>query len=181
MRLLVFGGSQGARQLNAAMVEAAARLDPAQVEVAHQSGAADRERVAGAYADAGVRADVFAFDAEMPARYAWADLALCRAGAITVAELALAGLPALLVPYPYAADDHQAANARELADAGAARVLDPGRFDAAALLAALTPLLADPVSLVEMGRRAATRARPRAAEEIADDCRALAAPEEESR
>jgi len=169
LRLLVFGGSQGARQINDAVLDALPRLAPGSLEVAHQSGEADRPRVAGAYARAGVPAEVFAFDPDMPSRYAWADLALCRSGAITVAELALAGLPALLVPYPYAADDHQRANAEALVRGGAARRLEPRSLDGAALAAALEPLIAAPEALVEMGRRARALARPEAAREIAAD------------
>jgi len=169
LRLLVFGGSQGARQINDAVLDALSRLAPGSLEVAHQSGEADRPRVAAAYARAEVPAEVFAFDPDMPSRYAWADLALCRSGAITVAELALAGLPALLVPYPHAADDHQSANAEALVRAGAARRLDPRRLDGAVLASALEPLIAAPGTLAEMGRRARTLARPEAAREIAAD------------
>jgi UDP-N-acetylglucosamine--N-acetylmuramyl-(pentapeptide) pyrophosphoryl-undecaprenol N-acetylglucosamine transferase len=172
-RLLVLGGSQGARQLNDAMIEALPRLDPARLEVFHQTGAADRERVAAAYAGAGVRAEVVDFDAALASRYQWADVALCRAGALTVAELAMAGLPALLVPYPYATDDHQRANARALEQAGAGRLLDPAAFDGAVLAAALGALLEKPETLLEMGRRARALARPDAARRIVTASRAL--------
>ena len=99
LRVLVLGGSQGARQINEAMMDAIARLDASALEIFHQTGPADRERVADAYAKAGVSAEVVAFEPDMPRRYRWADSAVCRAGALTVAELALAALPALLVPY----------------------------------------------------------------------------------
>jgi UDP-N-acetylglucosamine--N-acetylmuramyl-(pentapeptide) pyrophosphoryl-undecaprenol N-acetylglucosamine transferase len=174
-RLLVVGGSQGALQLNDAMIAALPDLDPARLEVFHQTGAADRERVAAAYARAGLRAEVVDFDAALASRYQWADVALCRAGALTVAELAMAGLPALLVPYPHATDDHQRANARALEDAGAARVLDPDGFDGKVLAGALGALLERPETLLEMGRRARGLARPEAARRIVDACRALAA------
>lgn len=170
LRLLVFGGSQGARQLNDAMIAAAPQLDPAAVEIAHQSGPADRERVAAAYAAAGLRAEVFPFDPDMPSRYLRADLALCRAGAVSLAELALAGLPALLVGLPHAADDHQDANARELERAGAALRFDPRRFAASDVVAALERLAREPQLLTEMARRAAARARPDAAEQIVAEC-----------
>jgi UDP-N-acetylglucosamine--N-acetylmuramyl-(pentapeptide) pyrophosphoryl-undecaprenol N-acetylglucosamine transferase len=178
-RLLVAGGSQGARQLNDALLEALPRLDPARLEVFHQTGPADRERVAAAYTARGLRAQVVDFEPDLPRRYRWADLGLCRAGALTVAELALAGLPALLVPYPYAADDHQRANARELADAGAARLLDPGHFGGEVLVESLDALLADPEALLEMGRQAAGRARPEAARRVVDAVHALASGVEE--
>lgn len=172
--LLVFGGSQGARQINEAMIAVAPELDAERIEVFHQSGQADRERVAAAYAAHGVRAEVVAFESDMPGRYRWADLALCRSGALAVAELALAGLASLLVPYPYAADDHQRANARALADAGAARLLDARPLEPAELAAALRALLDAPEELAAMGRKAAALARPDAAECIVRECAELA-------
>ena len=174
-RLLVVGGSQGARQLNDAMLEALPDLDPTRLEVFHQTGAADRERIAGAYRDAGFRAEVVDFDAALPARYQWADVVLCRAGALTVAELALAGLPSLLVPYPYAADDHQRANARALEASGGGRLLDPADFDGKQLASALGILLEQPDTLLEMGRRARELARPHAARQIVGTCRSWVA------
>jgi UDP-N-acetylglucosamine--N-acetylmuramyl-(pentapeptide) pyrophosphoryl-undecaprenol N-acetylglucosamine transferase len=173
LHLLVAGGSQGARQLNEGMIEALAQLDVRCFEIFHQTGAADRERVAAAYARAGAHAEVVDFERDMPARYRWADVAVCRAGALTVAELALAGLPALLVPYPHAADDHQRANARALADAGAARVLDPSGFDGKQLADALDALATAPDALVAMGRAAQSLARPDAARDIVAASREL--------
>jgi UDP-N-acetylglucosamine--N-acetylmuramyl-(pentapeptide) pyrophosphoryl-undecaprenol N-acetylglucosamine transferase len=173
-RLLVFGGSQGARQINEAMMDALPLLSGLALEVFHQAGEADRDRVADAYRKSGVPAQVVAFEADMPARYRWADLALCRSGALTVAELALAGLPSLLVPYPFAADDHQAANARELAAAGAARVLEPRGLDAQALAGALRDLFGAPEALRRMAAAASSRARPDAAARIVAECAAMA-------
>jgi len=172
-RLLVFGGSQGARQLNEAMIEATPSLDPQLLEIFHQTGEADRERVAAAYAATGLRAEVVAFEPDMPARYRWADLALCRAGALTVAELAMAGLPALLVPYPFAADDHQLANARVLAAAAAARVLAARPLPTRDVVEAISGAFADPAGLQAMSLRAAKLARPDAAEHIVQECAAL--------
>jgi UDP-N-acetylglucosamine--N-acetylmuramyl-(pentapeptide) pyrophosphoryl-undecaprenol N-acetylglucosamine transferase len=174
-RLLVFGGSQGARQINDAMIEIAPGLDPREIEIFHQTGEADRERVAAAYSRAGLRAEVVAFEPEMPRRYRWADLAVCRSGALTVAELAMAGLPALLVPFPHAADDHQRANARALASAGAARVLESRPLAAAELARALREAFEKPAELAAMGRAAARAARPDAAERIVAECAALLA------
>jgi UDP-N-acetylglucosamine--N-acetylmuramyl-(pentapeptide) pyrophosphoryl-undecaprenol N-acetylglucosamine transferase len=175
LRLLVFGGSQGARQINEAVMGALPRLRAAGVEVFHQTGAADRERVAAAYAAAGLTAQVVDFEPDMPARYRWADLALCRSGALTVAELAMAGLPAVFVPYPYAADDHQAANARALAAAGAARVLDAQALTPEALADALSELFAEPGILQAMSEAAAKLARPDAAEDVLAECAGLLA------
>ena len=173
-RLLVFGGSQGARQINEAMLEVARGLDPGEIEIFHQTGAADRERVADAYARAGIRAEVVDFEPDMPARYRWADLALCRSGALTVAELAMAGLPALLVPFPHAADDHQLANARALEEAGAARVLGARPLAPAELAGALARAFEKPAELAAMAGAAARLALPDAAERIVEECAALA-------
>jgi len=172
-RLLIFGGSQGARQINEAMIEAVQSLDSASLTIFHQTGAADRERVADAYAKAGIAATVVEFTSDMPSRYDWADLAVCRSGALTVAELTMAALPSLFVPYPYAADDHQAANARALASVGAARILDCRSLTGDQLAAALRDLFADPGELQSMSAAAAKLARPDAAEQIIEDCAAL--------
>ena len=172
-RLLVFGGSQGARQVNDTLVEAARELDPERIAIFHQTGEADRERVEDAYRAAGIPAEVVDFERDMPRRYREADLAICRAGALTVAELCMAGLPALLVPYPFAADDHQAANAQALADAGAARILSSRPLEVSQLLAALRELMEAPETLQAMGRAAAARARPGAAERIVQRCAEL--------
>jgi UDP-N-acetylglucosamine--N-acetylmuramyl-(pentapeptide) pyrophosphoryl-undecaprenol N-acetylglucosamine transferase len=174
-RLLIFGGSQGARQINDAMIEVARSWDAAELAIFHQTGAADRERVADAYAKAGIDASVVDFEPDMPSRYRWADLALCRSGALTVAELAMAALPAIFVPYPYAADDHQAANARALAEAGAARVLDSRSLTGERLAAELRDLFAAPGELRSMSDAAGRLARPDAAEQIIGDCAALLA------
>lgn len=176
LRLLVVGGSQGAHQLNEGMLEALRHLDPQHLEIFHQTGSADRERVAAGYAKAGFRATVVDFEPALPARYAWADIGLCRSGALTVAELALAGLPSLLVPYPHAADDHQRANARVLADAGAARVLDPSGFDGKQVADALAVLCEQPEALLSMGAAARSLARPGAAATIVHCARTLVGP-----
>jgi UDP-N-acetylglucosamine--N-acetylmuramyl-(pentapeptide) pyrophosphoryl-undecaprenol N-acetylglucosamine transferase len=169
-RLLVSGGSQGAHQINQAMIEAAPQLDPNDLEIFHQTGEADRESVAAGYHAAGLRAEVVAFESDMPRRYRWADVALCRAGALTVAELALAGLPALLVPYPYAADDHQRANAEALVATGAARLLDDLPLDGGGVAQTLRGLFASPEQLTAMSTSALKLARPDAAARIIEDC-----------
>jgi UDP-N-acetylglucosamine--N-acetylmuramyl-(pentapeptide) pyrophosphoryl-undecaprenol N-acetylglucosamine transferase len=170
LRLLVFGGSQGARQLNENVPEALARLAKNSIEVFHQTGESDRDLVSARYAALGISAEVVAFETDMPKRYQWADLAICRAGALTVAELALAGMPALLVPYPFAADDHQAANARALEAAGAARCLEARPLDLTALAQVIAEFITSPGRLVLMREAAARLARPNAAEEIIDHC-----------
>lgn len=173
LRLFAFGGSQGARQINDLLLAAIPRLDPARLRVVHQTGEADRDRVARAWAEAGFDAEVVAFEPDMPARYRQADLVVCRAGAISIAELALAGRPALLVPLAHVGGGEQFANARVLEEAGAARVLDTRRAGSDVFETLLLELLADPARLREMGRRARSLARPEAAEAIVAECRAL--------
>lgn len=170
LHLLVFGGSQGARQLNENVPEAVARLAKGSVQVFHQTGEADRAAVAARYAELGIPSEVVAFERDMPKRYAWADLAICRSGALTVAELALAGMPALLVPYPFAADDHQSANARALEEAGAARLVSARPLDVHALAQTIAELVATPGRLVLMRQAAVRLARPRAASDIVEHC-----------
>ncbi|MEE3329239.1 MAG: undecaprenyldiphospho-muramoylpentapeptide beta-N-acetylglucosaminyltransferase [Myxococcota bacterium] len=169
-RVLVFGGSQGAKQINDAMIAALPDLSPLPVEIFHQTGEADLERVEAAYNEAEVEATVVAFESDMPARYAWADIAICRSGAITVAELALAGLPSILVPYPFAADDHQTANAAALENAGAALRLDSRALDPEMVVDALCNWFEKPERLAAMSDAAASLARPRAAAEVIDLC-----------
>ena len=117
IHILVMGGSLGAQRLNEAVPEALALLD--KVLVRHQTGAAMLQQVTGAYADKAIPATVTAFINDVVAAYAWADLVICRAGAMTVSEVAAMGLPSILIPYPYAIDDHQTANAQYLVSAGA--------------------------------------------------------------
>jgi UDP-N-acetylglucosamine--N-acetylmuramyl-(pentapeptide) pyrophosphoryl-undecaprenol N-acetylglucosamine transferase len=167
-RILVFGGSRGARQINRAFAGAAAALARTELSLTHQTGEADRAEVERAYREAGVRAEVRAFLHDMPARLAVADLVVCRAGATTVAELAAAGRAALLIPFPHATHDHQRANARRMNEAGAAELLDPDELTPETLVACLTRLASDPVLVDRMGRRARSLARPDAAERIAD-------------
>jgi len=121
IRILVFGGSQGAKALNEVVPEAMALL--AEVDVRHQTGAAMREQVAGRYKALGIDAEVTAFIDDMAIAYQWADLVICRSGAMTVSEVAAMGIPAIFIPLPGAIDDHQVANARFLADVGAGMIL----------------------------------------------------------
>jgi len=170
LRLLVFGGSQGARQLNEHVPDALARLPRDTFEVFHQTGEADRVRVEERYRALGLDATVVAFEHDMPARYRWADLAICRAGALTVAELALARMPALLVPFPFAADDHQSANARALEAIGAAIRIEARPLDVDGLARSLEALLETPGRLVAMREAAGQLARRGAAEHIVELC-----------
>lgn len=174
-RLLVMGGSLGARDLNRVLVESAARLPAAErPEIWHQTGEKHFEEVEAAYRSAGVEARVAPFITDMAEALGWADLALCRAGALTVAELACAGLGAILVPYPFAVDDHQAVNAEFMVRAGAARMIRQEKLSADTLLELLRPLLQDPLERLALAANARALAKPRAAEAVADKCRHLA-------
>src|SRR5690606_3640695 len=124
LRLLVIGGSLGAKALNETVPQALALMPAAErPQVVHQAGAAHAERLRETYRAAGVEAEVPAFIDDMAARYGEADLLVCRAGATTVTELAVAGVGSILVPFPHAVDDHQTRNARYLADRGAALLM----------------------------------------------------------
>lgn len=170
-RLLVLGGSQGARALNELVPAAlAAGLGALRVEVLHQCGQMHLQATREAYRAAGVQADVVSFIEDMPAAYAGADLVLCRAGAMTVCEVGAAGRPALFVPYPHAVDDHQSANALHLVRAGAARMLRESELDAPRLAAELRALFETPATLLRMGRAARAWTITDAAERVADVC-----------
>jgi UDP-N-acetylglucosamine--N-acetylmuramyl-(pentapeptide) pyrophosphoryl-undecaprenol N-acetylglucosamine transferase len=174
-RLLVLGGSLGAQALNETLPRAIARLPRAlRPEVWHQTGTRHLDAGRAAYATAGVPARVEAFVDDMAAAYGWADLVVCRAGALTVAELAAAGLGAILVPYPHAVDDHQTGNARYLAEQGAALLLPQPELNAARLAEVLQSLLGDRPRLQAMARQARALAQPDAAQRVARACMAAA-------
>lgn len=175
-RLLVLGGSLGARSLNLALPQALARLDPSQrPDVLHQCGARGIDETNAAYAEAGVHAQVVPFIEDMAASYAWADLAVCRAGALTLAELSAAGLGAVLVPFPHAVDDHQTRNAEVLVAAGAAELMQENKLDVQILGQRLQALLGDRPRLLAMAEAARTLAKPDAARVIAAACLEVAA------
>lgn len=167
--LLVVGGSRGARSLNRVVPAALKRLGR-RCRVLHQCGDVDAPSVEAAYAETGSQHDVTvcAFIDDMATAYGEADLAICRAGAMTVTELAAAALPAILVPFPYAVDDHQTVNARCLSNAGAAVLLPEAELDAERLARCIAGLLDDPGRLAEMHARAAGLFRDDAADVIAD-------------
>ena len=169
-RLLVVGGSLGAAALNEAGPEALALMDEAQrPEVWHQTGLRLIDAAREAYATAGVEVRLDAFIDDMAQAYQWADLVLCRAGALTVAELAAVGVASILVPYPHAVDDHQTGNARYLVDAGAARLLPQVDMSVGRLRDELD-LLNQAECLAEMARRARECAMPDAAQRVAAQC-----------
>ncbi len=171
LRMLVLGGSQGARALNAAVPRALAALDGVQVEVRHQCGQALRAEAESAYAQAGVNASIEPFIQDMAAAYGWADLVVCRAGAMTLAEVCAAGVGALLVPFPAAVDDHQTRNAEYLVERGAARLLPQHEDLENRLRQALAELLVpDRTALLAMARHARAAALPQATATVARIC-----------
>jgi UDP-N-acetylglucosamine--N-acetylmuramyl-(pentapeptide) pyrophosphoryl-undecaprenol N-acetylglucosamine transferase len=167
--LLVFGGSQGARAINDAMIESLPGLRqraPA-LHVVHQTGERDFDRVAVAYAQSNISGEVHKFIDDMPSIFARADLLVCRSGASTVGEITAAGKPAIFVPFPRAADDHQNVNARALERAGAAVVVEESNLEAAYLVDTITALIDDNARLQRMSEAARSLAHPKAVEEIA--------------
>lgn len=168
-RLLIMGGSQGATALNMCIVKALGRLGDAGVQLLHQTGTRDLDGVRAAYAAAGLDPlSVQAFITDMPAAYDWADLVLCRAGATSVAELAAAGRPAVLVPFPFATHDHQTHNARQMAEAGAAMLVAERDMPSVDVVALLLRLLQEPGTLRAMSGAARSRAQTHAAAAVVD-------------
>lgn len=167
--LLVFGGSQGAHAINAAVLESLPQLAQAVpgIHLIHQTGEKDYEAVQAATARAGISAEVSRFIDDMPGAFARADLLVCRSGASTVAEITAAGKPAIFIPLPTAADDHQRYNAETLANAGAALLLPQAELTADRLTPEIASLLGDRVRLAQMGAAARQFAHPHAAAEIA--------------
>lgn len=173
LNLLVVGGSLGAKALNDALPQALALLpETVRPRVLHQTGKANFDVVQQAYAAAGVNAEVRPFLEDMAQAYAEADLVICRAGALTVAELAAAGVASVLVPFPYAVDDHQTSNARFLSERGAAILLPQTELTAAGVAQLLETLTRE--QLQAMAQQARTLAKPDAAAAVAQVCAQLA-------
>jgi len=173
-RLLVLGGSQGARALNDVMVKLAPVLGRYDMEIRHQTGRADFDWVQAAYRKWNVAAEVLPFIEDMASVYEQTDLVLCRAGATTIAELTVAGLPSLLVPFPYAADDHQNANAAVLADAGAAVLVPQRDLTVPRIEAEFARFRGDGRLLERMGNAAKLLGKPDAAACVVTLCHELA-------
>jgi UDP-N-acetylglucosamine--N-acetylmuramyl-(pentapeptide) pyrophosphoryl-undecaprenol N-acetylglucosamine transferase len=171
LKLLVVGGSGGAQALNDCVPRALALLEP-RPAVVHQSGEKNYAALRAAYAAAGVQGELLPFIDDMARRYAEADLVICRAGAMTVAELSAGGVASVLVPYPHAVDDHQTANARFLADQGAAILLPQAQLTPQRLADLLRSL--ERPRLLEMARKARALGKPEAARVVAERCMELA-------
>jgi UDP-N-acetylglucosamine--N-acetylmuramyl-(pentapeptide) pyrophosphoryl-undecaprenol N-acetylglucosamine transferase len=175
-RLLVLGGSQGAQRLNAVVPQALAQVAPENRPwVRHQTGERGVEAARTAYAEARVEAEVLPFIDDMAAAYAWADLAVCRAGAMTVAELQAAGVGAIFVPFPMATDDHQTKNAEVMVRNGAAQVIQERDLTPERLGAAISALVTDRARLLTMAEAARSTRITDAAARLADLCVAAGA------
>lgn len=173
LRLLVVGGSLGAAALNEVVPAALARMPEAhRPVVTHQAGAKQIDALRAAYARAGVEGELLPFIEDMAARYAQADLVICRSGALTVAELAAVGVASILVPFPHAVDDHQTVNARFLSEQGAAMLIPQTGLDPARLADLLATL--DRSALTAMAQCARKLARAEAARTVAEVCANLA-------
>ena len=169
--ILVVGGSQGAHAINMAFIDAIPHLKThGDLHIVHQTGADDRERVAAAYEQAGINAEVKAFFNDMASRYARADLVVCRAGATTVAELTALGKAALFIPFPFAADNHQELNAKALVDEGAALMVLERDLTGVELARRLDELADSRGLLTTMAARSKRLGKPEAAQFIVDDC-----------
>ncbi|HEY6004093.1 MAG TPA: undecaprenyldiphospho-muramoylpentapeptide beta-N-acetylglucosaminyltransferase [Anaeromyxobacter sp.] len=171
-KLLVFGGSQGAHALNMRVVEALPHLADLRdrLRITHQTGAMDREQVENGYRACGFAPDVREFITDMSAAYAETDLVVCRAGAMALAELTVCKKPSILVPFPFAADNHQLHNARSLVDAGAAVMIEERDLTGELLAHEIRAILATPERRERMARAAGRLGSPQASKEIADVC-----------
>jgi UDP-N-acetylglucosamine--N-acetylmuramyl-(pentapeptide) pyrophosphoryl-undecaprenol N-acetylglucosamine transferase len=170
-RLLVLGGSQGAHRINQAVVEALRQIEPAAgLQLVHQTGDEDEHWVRDAYQRMGHAATVRAFFQDMAHQYQRADLIICRAGATTLAEITVMGKASLLIPYPFAADNHQQLNAQTLVDAGAAEMILEKDLRADDLQRRLTHWMMHPATLKHMSENARHMAMPHAARDIISDC-----------
>ncbi|MGZ4978377.1 MAG: undecaprenyldiphospho-muramoylpentapeptide beta-N-acetylglucosaminyltransferase [Methylobacter sp.] len=172
INILVVGGSQGAQILNEVVPESLAALGATMandkaIQITHQTGTAMQEQVENRYKELGVKAEVKAFIEDMVSAYQWADMVICRSGAMTVSEVAAAGIPAIFIPLPSAIDDHQTANARYLTDAGAGVILMQKDLNAATLVEHITKVIK---RLDVMSKTAKEYARLDATEIVADIC-----------
>lgn len=172
VRVLVMGGSLGAQTLNECLPQALAAIDSElRPELMHQTGKNKFASTQTHYQQAGVEVDLREYIEDMSAAYEWADFVICRAGALTVSELCAVGLGAILVPYPYAVDDHQTANAQQMEQAGAAWIVQQSELNPETLADILLPLLRKPKRIEKLAQAARKLAQPDAAEKVASVCR----------
>jgi len=173
LRILVVGGSLGAHALNEVIPQALAKLPAGQrPQVVHQSGVKHIDALKGNYEKAGVAVDARAFIDDMAEMYAWADFVICRSGALTVAEVSAVGLGALMVPFPFAVDDHQTTNAAYLAEAGAALLVKQNELSVEKLVGILSRL--DREQCLDMARKARALGKPEATSNVSVICKEVA-------
>ena len=174
IRLLVVGGSLGAQAFNDYITRVMKSLDRTKWQVVHQTGKGNLDAVSEAYKSVGeVVCEVVEFIHDMSDKYQWADIVICRAGALTVSELALVGLPSILVPFPHAVDDHQTLNARALVDEGGAILLPQKELEGGKLISILEDFTARPEQLSTMAASARSAAKPLATADVADICQKM--------
>jgi len=170
LNVLIVGGSQGAHSFNQLLPFVFNKLSNNQLSIWHQSGRNRADDVVNAYAELDVPAKVTEFIDDMAAAYQWADLLVCRAGAMTVAECCAAAKPALLIPYPFSAGDHQIKNAQAMVNVGAGVMIMNNQIDKPEMQQALTDLLSNKQSLIEMGQKAYTLHKPDALTSVVSIC-----------
>lgn len=174
LHILIVGGSLGAQILNQTVPEALAKVGT--VSIKHQTGSAMEDQVRSSYQQLGVAAEVSAFIEDMAAYYQWADLIICRAGAMTISEIAAVGLPSILIPYPFAIDDHQLANAQYLVEANASVIIKQDQLTAEVLSAQIKQLAAVPATLTNMSIAARSCAKLDATTAVSAICCEQAKP-----
>jgi len=177
--ILVFGGSQGARAINRAVVEAMPHLEDIQdrLVITHQAGKGDLDEVSKAYRDRGVDAEVLPFINDMASAYGSSDLLICRAGATSIAEITATGKASVLVPYPFAVGGHQELNARVLADAGAAEIILEDGLDGKTLAGVIRRLADSPETIRRMEEKSERLGNVKAAAHIVDECMVMLGPD----
>jgi len=169
LRVFVFGGSLGAARLNELVPQVCAELkDTKTLNIKHQTGTGSFEQTQENYKQLGIKADIFEYVDDMAEMYAWADLVICRAGAMTIAELAAAGVASILVPYPHAVDDHQTYNARYLSDAGAGVLLQQKELNVDSLVDAINAI--DRTTALTMANKAKEKGMPEATRLVTEAC-----------
>lgn len=175
-KVLVVGGSLGAKVLNDTVPQAISQIKLLDIDVWHQTGSGNSAEITASYADYGVNKDkvkVTDFIDDMSVAYDWADLVICRAGALTVSELAMAGKPAIFVPLPHAVDDHQTKNAEYLVKQGGAKLMPQDKFNATVLAQKLNLLFSSDMALRNMAKASKSASTPNATQVVADICKAL--------
>ncbi len=176
LNILVVGGSRGARALNLSLAGAFAEAGVVKkIKVQHQCGAGRDEETITAYDNTGIDVEIHPFIDDMDAAMSWADVMICRAGALTVSEISIVGIPSILIPYPYAIGDHQTVNAKYLADLGGAEIVQETEFESGKLVAAIKSVVLNQQKLQSMSRSAISVAKKGAASQFVDRCEGLIA------